>query len=720
MSNNKQKMSLLPGHRFVDLNTKGPRFREWARKLDPEYVISAFGGQIYLNRLVEKLDGTFEVKAVIQEHEQWTNVSQSSAMSSQLKKKSLGGPVQLVDKPNTWNSGSSWANEVENSSQTLGNSASYSQFGKGASAPAPSMSYKDVALGNDKVENKDEEDDPKGKPKYWDLLGGVDVVRVVCSHHEYRAGQAYPRPPSWEEYKQLVFDIMKINPDDIEGLVTTRYGVQAGAWMLSIRLKTNYNLKKTYEKCNGCFRFGVDSDTRMFKHRWNAEIEGFDPDKNIEKQKFKLRLNKEVGVKPQHVLSAAKRVMKVVGRGILKERYPKESGLVDSSGQGLGTGFYYFFAAKEDDKRFPEFLNVNGYRIRIWTPERDEELEKKIQEDPNYRRNRRNPDESRNEMKSDKPSKPKEQSEPKVIPDFMPNYVETINDKIAAAKEQERVNALIAAKEKDDNEAKDGNLGANDEKTVTPQKTEDPQGPSATSTPSSKEKSNVESKNEASKLASIEEETNNDEEMKTPTANSDSESDGAKGYGKRKEREESLTEIKQKAAKFVRECIDKKDPAKVNEIQNEIDGEPPVSGAGHDDNDEDLDESLNFLSPTELEKFDAILTGQTYDDRIQRFNAIIKKKQSDIRLNELLWIIKATDWKTDKGNPIISKDRGRLLSYYRVLVQNKDKALEQLQKLAASEKSASSEDDTKDSDTMNVGEEKSTGIMDMVKNSLGI
>ena len=733
------KIVLQKNHKFVDISpqavtTRSPNFYNWARSLPKGYAVSECSGNIYLNWIHQQMDGKFVTKTVLKTSDTWNGPKSVIPHPKPTVRKP---PSQLVEKSDLWNNfrdepKSDWATESIENMSTLGNSSRFVGFQNGSriqnpqnQQTQPEKEAQDEANTPQQSNNgdqKDEEAEPTGKPKYYELLSGVDVIRVVCTHHNYKVGEPYPKPPAWEEYKQLIFDIMCINKDDIDDIVPLRHGVQAGAWLLLIRLRTRYNLKNTYEKCAGKFEFGVDKKTKGFVHRWDAEIEGFDPEKNVEKRKFKLRLTKEIGVKPHHVLAAAKRVMKVVGRGILKERYPAESGLVDSEGRGLGTGFYYFFAQKEQGVNYPEFLKVHDYRIRIWTPERNEELEKEIQANPDLRRNRRiDPDESRNVAKKNDPLKPRVQREPKVLNNFMPDYKDRLIEEAEQRLEEERL-AKLEKEKRDAEDGKDGegsddvvsvepaNAGEKGEAVATPPGDGAVENGEVTPMKNTDENPKTSTPSQDHQLQTIDEkieEKIEDSEDSSDSSGSGSDADNEpkpdnSGKSKKKKaakrnrsKNDSEAEARtKKAKKFVENCMEEKDKDEVRRRNEEI--------AEGDDADakEDVDKSLHHLTTTQLEATSDVLNGTRFDDRVERFNDILGKKPKDIGAVDLIWILNATGWKTSKGNAITSTNKDRLLTYFRELQQRRDQALDQLKAIARREAGVDDDEDEEEDEKM--------------------
>ena len=752
--NQNKTITLRNGHRFVDISSsakgRSGEFYAWARSLSKDQQISEFNGNVFINILKEKEDGSNYTYTQMVTSEVWHGKgisqlfqqSKSGNKSSINSTRSLSRPSQLHNVHNVWdnkssNETSSWADTVAAANAEVrlgpefGGKNVFSKFGNGALSQKSQSPTKHNDQETEDMK-KDEADEPMGKPQYHELLDSVDVIRVICSHHGYKVGQAYPKPPAWEEYKQLIFYFMHINPNDIEDLVPVRHGVQAGAWLLNIRLNKNYDLKKSYGKCNGQFKFGVDKITKTFTHRWDAEIEGFDPEKNIEKQKFKLKLSKEIGVKPHHILSAAKRVMKVVGRGIFKERYPKESGLVDGEGRGLGTGFYYFFAAKEEGVVFPEFLKVNDYRIRIWTPQRDEELENKIQADPTLRRNRRqDPDESRNPLKPPGSRGTRVPKPPTVLPDFMPDYAK-MEEETEQRKEEIRIQKELEEKEKkeaaeaagENPEAEDDVVDENPKETVnekegtndgksTTEKENNLVTPGKGENPTPKTSTPEDGSKLETTLSAIDEETKESTED-----DDDTKSVGSQNSQKRR-RESSDSkddERNAKATKFIQDCLNKLPPEVLVEKQKEIDDSAVDDG----DDEHNVDKSLHLLDTNQLEAVDGILNGTMYDDRVARFNSILEMKPNKISNRELIWLFKATDWRTDKGNEIKSVARGRLLTYFKALVLEKDKALKQLKEKAMAEADVDDNEENDDSGSSTDTKSGGGGIFNAIKSTVGL
>ena len=469
-SKNKQrKMALPKGHFFLNPQNFSEKFKVFFRQQKPGTTVTQCQGLWYRHTPREDGDGnvTWEMREI--REDDWKDLKVPSEMKSPQKQRPqkpslVNTEVRFNEAANTNDdkveSVGSWADNVageksnlQKAGLKLGGSSSFKKFGGGAAMPAsPSAEVSNATndenhngaetVGNGVASAADDVTNVNtntGRQKYSELLGNVDVIRLAVTHSSYRAGEQPPRPPDLREYRQLVQDIMRVNLDDVENLRPERRSAQTGHWSCYVKLKKRYDLRKSYESVKGKFQFGLKSDGKSFTPRWTAEIMGFDPENNVPKQKFKFKLAGEIGITPNMILAEAKKVMKITGKGIYKERYNVNTGLVDSKGMGIGTGFYYFWAIVEDGVVFPDYVKVGDWRIYLKKPERDRELEQQIKDDPSLRRDRRglNPEGLNDSRLPPRPPRTQTRTPaaPKVMTDFTPNFASIMEEQ---AKENEK------------------------------------------------------------------------------------------------------------------------------------------------------------------------------------------------------------------------------------------------------------------------------------------
>ena len=705
-----KQFELPIGHRHVDIDRnvgrKPDRFIKFAKKCikDGYHAVTESQGRFYKCHAVKSADGVPKIHVKVIPDEDW-NIPDSNP-----KRMTLENSADIWKSKSSEDGASAWANEVENAQlrKGLGSGRSFSGFGDGAKLPVDEKKILE------ELEKKDQEEGQPGKPKYADILNEVDVVKLCITHLQYRSGENFPRPPAWREYRQLLFEVMGFDPDEIETFSASRYGQAPGSWFCCVRLKRNYDLKKTYESVKGKFLFGstVKDGKTTFHPRWEAKIEGFNPEDNIEKKKFKLRLSKEIGVKPHMVLAAARKVMKVVGRGILKERYDAATGLVDKKGNGLGTGVYYFYAQKEDHTNWPTSLTVNGYQIRLWSPERDLEYEKFLEENPNAR-SRGDFESTRYERKQK--ANAEDLDKPRVVPtikDFTPNFRNIILEQERLEREKrlrdEKLKAGMDANKLADADENGANVDEthkeiptnNDPDDVTDgvntvedgkydltmegfdnadpfdfdvyKKSSTPIQP-----PKPKEKDEALPIIPEGNLVNLVTEQIGEDDKKSKA---ESESDES---GEDDEDETTKTKRSRSAASLDGPLSTEKNAKKAaKDGDDQVAGDTTMNSENSTVNDSG---SFDGKSLKEKTRYNEIMDGsKTEDDPIHtsnldRFKILINMKSPSMSVEEIKELLEIAAWKTSSGKPINAKSRDNLVKYMNEVKENKEAIIARLE-----------------------------------------
>ena len=697
---------VLPGgHRYVDLEKnvekKPKEFIQFAKKLakDGLYAISEKHGQFYKSVGERYPDGTIKIHTEAILDGQWKLPKKLEQLNDPWKKDDKKDDKASAGK-------NSWADqtELENMKDNLlGNSNQFDGFGNGAALP---VDKEKIIL--EELEKKDQVEGQTGKPKYAQLLEGVDVVKLVVKHLWYKPGENFPKPPTWNEYRQLLFDIMKLDSDDIETFTPSRFGQQAGQWFVCIRLKKDLNLKQTYEKVKGCFTFGLkvaQNGTAEYVPRWQAKIDGFEPEEKIERKKFKLRLSKELGIKPHMVLSAARKVMKVMGRGILKERYDVNTGLVDKKGVGLGTGIYYFYVQKEENVNYPTYLDVNGYQIKIWTPERDLDFEQWLAENP--RMPRSDFESTRYEKKIKENSEPKKPAP--IINDFTPDFRAIIEEQLR----QDNEKKLKQQKEKHEMEEakrraglrKEGNEdlvteGGKATKITETAADEDSEGEeivlnavSNTSTPINHDDSKKEFNKETIPMndVSMGNKSESDEDTKSDDEPNESGGSNETVTAKRNREQASLDATNST----------EKQPRKIANLDTSNGGSgdsdsDEVSDGDNDDKEENKEKVDADQNGSEAVDFDDLpLSAKTHRNevakgtkdendsyqtpKLDRFITLINMESKQLSTEEIKEVLEIAEARTKTGQKITAEKRDTWVRYFNIVKDDREKVIKKLE-----------------------------------------